>query len=86
MDSHNFPMDAIWLDIDYTNGRRYFTWDPVNFNDPPDMLQKIAATNRKLVTIIDPHIKVEDNYSVYKGAKEADLFIKLNDGVTDFVG
>lgn len=32
---------------------------------------------RKMVTIIDPHIKKDDNYHVYKEAKELGYFIKV---------
>lgn len=78
-------MDAIWLDIDYTNGKKYFTWNPDNFKDPEGMQDTIKSTNRKLVTIIDPHIKIEDGYSVYEGAK-GKYFVKDNTGNNDFQG
>lgn len=26
-DSHDVPYDVLWLDIEHTNGKRYFTWD-----------------------------------------------------------
>ena len=29
-----------------------------------------------MVTIIDPHIKKDDNYYVYKNAKDKGLFVK----------
>ncbi|KAJ8921961.1 hypothetical protein NQ315_008595 [Exocentrus adspersus] len=79
MDNHDFPMDAIWLDIDYTNEKRYFTWNPETFSDPIEMQQNLSASNRKLVTIIDPHYKVDDDYPVYAGGKE-NLFVKLPSG------
>nr|XP_023012994.1 neutral alpha-glucosidase C-like [Leptinotarsa decemlineata] len=84
MDQEDFPMDAIWLDIDYTDGKRYFTWNRNNFPDPVQMQKTIASTNRKLVSIQDPHIKVDDNYAVYTGAKDR-YFIKNPNG-TDFQG
>ncbi|XP_074025616.1 neutral alpha-glucosidase C [Leptinotarsa decemlineata] len=84
MDTHNFPMDAIWLDIDHTDGKRYFTWNPQNFSDPEEMQRNLSSTNRKLVTISDPHIKVDMNYSVYAGAKEK-FFVKWENG-SDFEG
>lgn len=85
MDDGNFPMDAIWLDIDYTDAKKYFTWHPDNFKDPVGMQKTIASTNRKLVTIIDPHIKVENGYSVYDGAKGM-YFVKNSTGTEDFQG
>lgn len=78
--SHNIPLDVIWLDIDYTDGKKYFTWDYTQFSDPVEMQQNISATHKRLVTIIDPHIKVEEGYAVYDGALEQDLFVKLSDG------
>lgn len=85
MDENNFPMDAIWLDIDYSDGKKYFTWNRNNFRDPEGMQRTIGSTNRKLVTIIDPHIKVENGYSVYDGAK-GKYFVKDNSGNNDFQG
>lgn len=85
MDQNNFPMDAIWLDIDYADGKKYFTWNRNNFRYPEGMQKTIAATNRKLVTIIDPHIKVEDGYFVYDGAK-GKYFVKDKSGNNDFQG
>ncbi|KAJ3617110.1 hypothetical protein MTP99_009106 [Tenebrio molitor] len=78
--TYNFPLDVIWLDIEYTDGKKYFTWDSNMFSDPVEMQQNISATNKRLVTIIDPHIKVETGYSVYDGALEKDLFVKNADG------
>ncbi|XP_072397886.1 neutral alpha-glucosidase C-like isoform X1 [Diabrotica undecimpunctata] len=69
MDANNFPMDAIWLDIDYTDGKRYFTWDPETYSDPEELQRNLSSTNRKLVVILDPHIKVDEDYPVYTGAK-----------------
>ncbi|KAH0820425.1 hypothetical protein GEV33_002366 [Tenebrio molitor] len=78
--TYNFPLDVIWLDIEYTDAKKYFTWDSNMFSDPVEMQQNISATNKRLVTIIDPHIKAETGYSVYDGALEKDLFVKNADG------
>ncbi|XP_018562576.1 neutral alpha-glucosidase C isoform X2 [Anoplophora glabripennis] len=83
MVTNDFPMDAIWLDIDYTEGKRYFTWNPDNFSDPIEMQKNISYSGKKLVTILDPHIKVDEDYPVYVGAK--DYFVKWANG-TNFQG
>ena len=64
MDRHRIPYDVIWLDIEYTDGKKYFTWDSLTFPDPIDMQKQLAAHERKLVVIIDPHIKNEAGYHV----------------------
>ncbi|KAJ3640646.1 hypothetical protein Zmor_027194 [Zophobas morio] len=79
-DSYNFQLDVLWLDIDYTEKYKYFTWNPSTYSDPVDLQETLASTNKKLVTIIDPHIKVEVGYSVYDEALANDLFVKNANG------
>lgn len=54
---HKIPCDSIWLDIEYTNEKKYFTWNKETFPNPRKMLEKIRNDGRRLMTIIDPHIK-----------------------------
>lgn len=79
-DNHNFPLDVIWLDIDYTDGKRYFTWHPENFSDPIGLQQFLNSTGRKLVGIIDPHYYVEKGYFVWDEAEAAGYFVKNANG------
>jgi alpha 1,3-glucosidase len=74
-DEHDIPVDVIWLDIEHTNGKRYFTWDNGFFPNPAAMQQRLADKGRKMVTIVDPHIKVDDGFSVYKEAKDAGFYV-----------
>ena len=46
------------------SGKRYFTWDSGFFPNPAAMQQRLADKGRKMVTIIDPHIKVDDGFSL----------------------
>jgi len=81
----DFPYDVLWLDIEHTDGKRYFTWDKNLFPDPESMQKALDAQGRKMVTIIDPHIKRDDNYYIHKEATEKGLYIKDKDG-NDFDG
>lgn len=56
-DQHNIPYDTIWLDIEYAELKKYFTWQKDNFPDPERMLQALQKTERNLVVIVDPHLK-----------------------------
>ncbi len=76
MDRANIPYDVIWLDIEYTEGKKYFTWDFHTFPDPLGMEKQLDQHDRKLVVIIDPHIKNEGNYPVVDELKSKDLGIK----------
>ncbi|CAG8595880.1 3011_t:CDS:10, partial [Gigaspora margarita] len=79
-DKYDIPYDVIWLDIEHTDGKKYFTWDTVKFPTPEKMQNNIGIKGRKMVTIVDPHIKIDDNYYIYKEAKDLDLFVKEPDG------
>lgn len=79
-DVHDIPYDVLWLDIEHTDGKRYFTWDSAKFPNPEDMVANLSSKGRKLVTIVDPHIKRDDNYRIYAEAKQKNLFIKNKDG------
>ncbi|CAF1072528.1 unnamed protein product, partial [Didymodactylos carnosus] len=83
---HNMiPMDVLWLDIEHTNGKRYFTWDTSKFPDPEKMQHDIGMYGRKMVTISDPHIKKDDGYQVYADAKSRRYFVQNKDG-SDYEG
>lgn len=80
MDKFHIPYDVIWLDIEYTDGKKYFTWDKDMFKDPAAMCKHLDDHGRKLVTIIDPHIKNEAGYRVVEELKSKDLAVKTKDG------
>ena len=44
------------------------------------MINNLAAKGRKLVTIVDPHLKKDDNFKVYADAKSKDYFVKNSNG------
>lgn len=79
-DQHDIPYDVIWLDIEYTDGKKYFTWDPLTFPKPITMQQQLDSHERKLVTIIDPHIKKESDYHIISELESKDLATKNKDG------
>lgn len=79
-DRANIPYDVIWLDIEYTDDKKYFTWNPLTFADPVGMQEQLDDSERKLVAIIDPHIKNTDNYKVVEELKSKALAIKNNKG------
>ena len=84
------PLDAAWIDIDYMDHYKSFTYCQSHFPD-----HKLAAyvnslheNNRKIVAILDPGIKVQEGYKPYDEGIEKKLFIKYDHGsiVSNFVG
>uniref|UniRef100_A0A3Q1EHJ7 Glucosidase, alpha; neutral C n=1 Tax=Acanthochromis polyacanthus TaxID=80966 RepID=A0A3Q1EHJ7_9TELE len=79
-DRHDVPYDVIWLDIEHTDGKRYFTWDPVCFPEPSRLQRRLEEKKRKLVVISDPHIKVDPDWSLYCEARDGGHFVKDREG------
>ena len=73
------PCDAIYLDIDYMDGYRCFTWNKKYFPDPKRMVKELSNDGFKTVVIIDPGIKVDDNYWVFREGKENKYFCRRSD-------
>uniref|UniRef100_A0A8C0JBH5 Glucosidase II alpha subunit n=1 Tax=Chelonoidis abingdonii TaxID=106734 RepID=A0A8C0JBH5_CHEAB len=84
-DTHDIPCDVIWLDIEHADGKRYFTWDPNKFPQPRNMLGRLAAKRRKMVSIVDPHIKVDSGYRVHNEIRSRGFYVKTKDG-SDYEG
>lgn len=47
-DRHHIPYDVIWLDIDHTDEKRYFTWDSALFPDPVGLQRHLEEKKRKV--------------------------------------
>ncbi|KAH0785073.1 glycosyl hydrolase [Histomonas meleagridis] len=76
LDNAMIPHEAIWLDLDHTDDKKYFTFDSKNFKDIKNLTKEFSQNNRHIITLIDPHLKVERDYQIYYEAKEGNYFIK----------
>lgn len=78
----DIPCDTIYLDIDYMDGYRVFTWNNERFKNPEAMMKKLKSMGFKIVTIIDPGVKVDKNYSIYKEGLENKYFATDKNDIT----
>lgn len=74
------PCDAIWLDIDYMDGYRVFTWDRERFPDPEGLVADLGRNGFRVVTIVDPGVKQDEQFPVYREGVERGYFITQPDG------
>ncbi|CAD7696507.1 unnamed protein product [Ostreobium quekettii] len=79
-DVHGIPYDVLWLDIEHTDGKKYLTWDAKKFPDSVKMQENVASRGRRMVTIVDPHMKRDSGYSVHKEAERLGHYVKNKDG------
>ncbi|MCS6991504.1 MAG: DUF4968 domain-containing protein [Chitinophagales bacterium] len=73
------PCDVIHLDIDYMDGFRCFTWNRRHFPNPKRLIADLAQQGFKTVLIVDPGIKVDEAYWVFKEGKEQNRFCRRGD-------
>ena len=78
--SRNIPCDMIYLDIDYMDGYRIFTWNQKSFPEPVRLIRDLAADGFKVAVIVDPGIKVDSSYAVFRSGMEARAFVRNADG------
>lgn len=74
------PTDVIHLDIDYMHGGRVFTWNARRFPNPSRLLRDLAADGFRVVTIVDPGVKVDRDYAVFRDGRARDVFCRNADG------
>nr|NQU88878.1 DUF4968 domain-containing protein [Bacteroidota bacterium] len=74
------PLDVIYLDIDYMDNYKIFTWDPKDFPNPEKLIRDLKDLNLRTAVIVDPGIKVESGYQAYEEGITEDYFIKYPNG------
>jgi alpha-glucosidase len=77
---HNIPADVMYCDIDYMEGFKIFTWNNETFPDPKAFIDKLKEMNFKLITIVDPGIKVEEGYQQYDEGVQKGYFATYPNG------
>ena len=84
-DAHGIPADGLWLDIDYMEGYRVFTFEKKHFPNPANSIKELAKRGRKVIPIIDPGVKNEPGYGVFDRGVSAGAFCQNPQG-RNFVG
>lgn len=70
------PYDVIYLDIDHCYKKRYFSFDESLYPTVDSMIARLEKKGRKIVTIVDPHVLIDEEYYVYSESKtREDFFI-----------
>lgn len=49
-DIYDIPYDVIWLDIEHTDGKRYFTWDKKKFCTPERLQKQLLVKKKRKVS------------------------------------
>ena len=74
------PCDAIHLDIHHMKQYQSLTWDREAFPDPPGMISRLGEQGFKVVTIVDPGIRINPDNYVWRSGFERNVFCRRHDG------
>lgn len=77
---YHIPCDTIHLDIDYMDQFKVFTWNKEHYDNHKKMIKDLSEDGFKLVTIIDPGVKVEEGYHIYDEGVKENYFAKTPEG------
>jgi alpha-glucosidase (family GH31 glycosyl hydrolase) len=80
--ANQLPLDTMWNDIDYMNGYRDFTTDPINYptSQMAAFVSELHANGQKYVLMTDPGIKIDPGYAPYEQGLKDGIFVKDVDG------
>lgn len=72
------PLDTQWMDIDYMQDYRDFTYGSENFPvaDVATFVSQLHKNGQHFVPIVDPGIMVYDNYDAYEQGLKQGIFVK----------
>jgi alpha-glucosidase len=76
----HLPCDVLWVDIDYMDGYRVFTFDRTKFPDPAGLNRDLHAQGFHTVWMIDPGVKVDPDYAVYKSGSAVGAWVTTAGG------
>jgi len=77
--NNNLPLEVLYLDIGFMDSHKPFTYDPVKFPNPVAMIRELHRDGVKIVAIVDPGIKVDEDYEVYTSGEELDVYCKYRE-------
>ncbi len=83
--SKQLPCDVIWMDIDYMDQYKIFTFSSSAFPDPAALNTYLHSKKFKTIWMIDPGVKQQSGYFVYDQGTSGNHWVQ-NSSLTPFVG
>jgi alpha-glucosidase len=78
--TRRIPCDVLYLDIHYMDDYRIFTWNNKLFTNPSQMIRMLHDQGFRVVAIVDPGVKIDPEYAVYRSGLREDVFLRYPDG------
>ena len=79
------PAEVLWLDIDYMDGFRNFSYNSSQFPNPGQLNTDLESIGFQGVWMANCGMKVDGGYAPYNDMVAGDLATKQSNGVTDYI-
>jgi alpha-glucosidase len=75
------PLETMWTDIDYMDGRKIFTLDPLRFplQKMREFVDYLHHHNQHYIVMVDPAVAYQD-YDAFNNGVKAGAFLNRSDG------
>ncbi len=74
--ARGIPLSALHLDIDHMDRFRIFTTDAQRYGDVPGLAAHGHRTGTRLVAIVDPAVRRDDGFALYREGVEEGHFVR----------
>lgn len=78
--SRHIPADVIWLDINYMDKYKIFTFDPKSFPNPSKLNADLHSEGFHTIWMIDPGVAAQPGYAVFDEGSKRDAWVKTSSG------
>jgi len=82
LQKEGIKVTSVFLDIDYMDSFKLFTWHKDRFYDPKKFINELHSRGVKIITIVDHSVRVDQNYEVFSSGlgkycetDKGDLFV-----------
>lgn len=74
--TRGIPVSALHLDIDHMDEFRVFTFDQARFGNVAGLAVRAKASGTRLVAIVDPAVRRDERFDLYREGVEGDHFVR----------
>lgn len=82
LQKEGIKVTGVFLDIDYMDSFKLFTWNKDRFYDPKKFIDELHSRGVKIITIVDHSVRVDQNYKIFSSGlgkycetDKGDLFV-----------
>ncbi|QKQ99020.1 glycoside hydrolase family 31 protein [Metallosphaera tengchongensis] len=74
LNKDGFKVTGVFLDIDFMDNFKLFTWHPERFPNPNKLIEELHLRDVKVITIVDHSVRADQGYDVFLSGLQEGVF------------